>query len=65
MTSYKVLVKSSAAPINLLISYLRAWLQALRENLYCFELFISSHLPMGMMEFPVKILSKTTEAHRC
>jgi len=29
MTSYKVLMKSSVAPIYLLISYLREWLKAL------------------------------------
>jgi hypothetical protein len=47
-------MKSSSAPIYLLISYLPEWLQALREKLCCFELFIRSHLPIGMMEFPVK-----------
>ena len=47
------MMKSSAAPIYLSISYLREWLQALREKLRCFELFISSHLKMGMREFPV------------
>lgn len=40
MTSYKVLMKSSSAPIYLLISYLREWLQALREKLRCFEFLL-------------------------